>query len=215
MPASWADRGESHGSSGHRGPGSDLLGFAGKGKNQVPDEQVADEGGLIVEAINRVISGDTLRGIANGWNRRGFRTTNDGLWTNAKLRQVLTNPRYAGYRRHLGKLYPAKWNPVVEPKLWESARAILEDPSRNTNLRGRAPAYLLTGKVFCGVCGGRMRGRKESRDKQHRKAAYVCDGKNKDGKHCTSRLLEAVDQEVTARFLYASFIGWSRSSSMR
>jgi len=191
-----AQRGEDNGG------GQRAFGFVGRGRKKVSTVRALAEQELLREAINRVIAGDSLRGIANDWNERGSRTTNGMRWTNARLRQMLVNPRYAGYRRHLGKLYPAQWDAVVDPDLWERARAILEDPARNTNLRGRAPAYLLTGLVFCGVCGSRMRGRAGRRDSTHVGAAYVCQGQGKDGRHCTSRLLERVDQEVTERLLY-------------
>ncbi len=192
-----AQRGEDNGG------GERPFGFVGKrNKKQVSTVRALAEQELFCEAINRVIAGDTLRGIAKDWNARGSKTTNGYPWTNAKLRQVLVNPRYAGYRRHLGKLYPAKWDAIVDPDLWERARAILEDPSRVTNHRGRAPAYLLTGLVFCGECGARMRGRPPRRDRTHVGPAYVCQGKGKEGTHCTSRNLERVDREVTERLLY-------------
>jgi site-specific DNA recombinase len=177
------------------GGGERPFGFVGKGQNRVSPVRALAEQDLLREAINRVIAGDSLRSIARDWNERGSRTTNGNLWRNAKLRQVLVNPRYAGYRRHLGKLYPAKWEAVVDPEFWERARTILEDPARVTNHRGRAPAYLLTGMAFCAVCGARMRGRLHP-GKGHG-PVYAC-----EGKHCTSRHLERVDEEITARVLY-------------
>lgn len=185
-----AQRGEDNGG------GERPFGFVGRGRNKVSTARALAEQDLLREAINRVIAGDSLRSIARDWNDRGSRTTNGILWTNAKLRQMLVNPRYAGYRRHLGKLYPAQWEAVVDPELWERARTILEDPARVTNNRGRAPAYLLTGMAFCAVCGARMRGRLH-RGSSHRGPVYAC-----EGRHCTTRHLDQVDEEVTARVLY-------------
>jgi hypothetical protein len=51
--------------------------------------------------------------------------------------------------------------------------------------------------VFCGVCGSRMRGRKERRDRTHIGPAYIC-----QGQYCTARDLGRVDEEVTERLLY-------------
>jgi site-specific DNA recombinase len=130
------------------------FGFQGYRTRTVPDDQLRHERKCIQEGVARVIAGDSVRGIVLDWNKRGIRTATGGQWTRASLRRVLTSPALVGLRDHHGTLYPATWEPVVAREDWDEVRAILLDPTR-TITRGRGPAYLLTGLVYCGVCGDR------------------------------------------------------------
>lgn len=49
------------------------------GQSKISAEQVAQEQDLIREAVNRVIAGDSLRGITKDWNERGITTSKGHL----------------------------------------------------------------------------------------------------------------------------------------
>lgn len=154
--------------------GSREFGTVGAGKNVVSSEQAKREQDLIREAANRVLTGDSLRGIVLDWLDREIRTTTGKAFVNATLRQMLLSPRIAGYRVHHGKLHPAQWEPIIPVEKWEALRAILTDPARKINLRGGTPRYLLSGLVYCGKCGKRMWGRIRYNYGKEQPAAYVC-----------------------------------------
>src|SRR5215203_5995339 len=63
-----AQNGEPHGG-GRRG-----FGFPGTGKNGITAEQVEQERELIREEAARVLSGQSLNGVATEWRQRGIRT---------------------------------------------------------------------------------------------------------------------------------------------
>src|SRR5215207_10237687 len=63
-----AQNGEPHGG-GRRG-----FGFPGAGKNGITAEQVEQERELIRDAAARVLSGQSLNGVATEWRQRGIRT---------------------------------------------------------------------------------------------------------------------------------------------
>ena len=168
--------------------------------NAVPMSRVRQEQELIREAVARIIAGDSVRGIVNDWNARGVRTTTDGAWSRFGFRRVMTSPALAGLRDHKGATYPAVWAPVVPREDWEQVRAILADPARKVT-RGRGPAYLLTGLIYCWNCKQRMR----ARNHWHRdlkRPFYMCETFGPDTPPRLARLVGLVDEEVMERVFY-------------
>jgi site-specific DNA recombinase len=178
--------------------------------NAVPASRVREEQDLVREAVARILAGDSVRSITNDWNARGIKTTKGNHWERFTLRNVITSAAIAGLREHRpvldngrrtprgeGTLYPAQWEPIVEREDWEEAVRILSDPARKPP-RGRGVSYLLTGMIYCGVCGGRMYAR------PNYSAKYP--GHHY---HCISnvmprmaRMVHLVDKEVTRRFFH-------------
>jgi site-specific DNA recombinase len=104
----------------------------------------------------RVLSGQSLNGVATEWRQRGIRTPSGNFWSPQNLRQMLLSPSIAGYRTHHGNLIEGTWKPIIPREQWELLKALLEDPARSNGRRGHPAGYLLTGLVVCGVCGHRM-----------------------------------------------------------
>jgi site-specific DNA recombinase len=136
--------------------------------NAVPMRRVMEEQELIKEAVARILAGDSVRSIVNDWNERGIKTTKGNHWERFPFRNMIMSPALAGLREHRpvlgdgrrtkrgqGTLYPAQWAPIVPREDWEAVVRILSDPARKHS-RGRGVSYLLTGMIYCGVCGGRM-----------------------------------------------------------
>lgn len=160
-----------------------------------------DERALVREAAERVLAGHGLMTITKDWNRRGIPGAT-GPWTAKTLRKVLPSARIAGLREHgidrsgkvLGALSPAVWEGAIDRKMWDHVRSVLLNPQRLTTV-GTPTRYLLTGLIFCGVCGGRMQARR--RDACTRR--YVCAG-HRPG-HQLAILALPVDDIVAERTL--------------
>lgn len=160
-----------------------------------------DEAALIKQGFADVLAGESLGEVARRWNAAGFITAQGKPWLRHAVKDVLTNPRQAGLRRHrpegerpsirqnpeLGITGAAEWPGIVDEATWRAAVRILCDPDRR-----RAPLGgkgLLTGLAICGVCGETV----------HRGAAgrpgvttYRC----RSGKH-VARKSEPVDEYVS------------------
>jgi site-specific DNA recombinase len=159
----------------------------------VPAEQVEAERKLIREAADRIVAGDSLRGIVGSWNRKHIKGPTGGRWGTRPLRQMLLSPRLAGYREHLGQVVtddgqpvrlvdgpslldglpvePVLVDPILKPEQWDAVREILTDPARTVTAVGRAPSYLLTGLIYCAKCGARMGG-----VRRRGRTSYRCPG---------------------------------------
>jgi DNA invertase Pin-like site-specific DNA recombinase len=194
--------------------GMRAFGFTGSGKQQVPLHRALAEQDCIAQALHRVVAGDSLRGIVSDWNgapdangkltKTPIPSANGSQWTTRTLRRMLLSPRLVGDRVHCiyrivddkrvlvsETVYPGDAPAIVDRQLWETARAILGDATRMVNAVGGTPRYHLTGILFCGICGARMRG--EQRDGAQ---TYVCPSRSGGGRRCTQRLAKDVDDLV-------------------
>ncbi|MCL6612314.1 MAG: recombinase family protein [Peptococcaceae bacterium] len=112
--------------------------------------------------VVRWIYGLYLRGqkgyqhIAGELENKGVPGPTNTRWNKNFVRKILTSPVYAGFIMHEGTLYPGKHEPVIEPDKWREVQSIIRD-------RGAARAAaanstgLLSGIIWCGECGARMR----------------------------------------------------------
>jgi site-specific DNA recombinase len=161
-----------------------------------------DQRDLVREAASRVLEGQGLMTIAKDWNRRGVARPTDCPWTAPTLRKVLLSARIAGLREHgadpsgkvLGALSPAVWEGAIDRPTWDHLRSVLLNPERLT-LRNTPTKYLLSGLIYCDLCGGRMGSR--PRDRVTRR--YVCAG-NRPG-HQLAILAQPVDDIVAGHVL--------------
>jgi DNA invertase Pin-like site-specific DNA recombinase len=131
-----------------------------------PDPFEAD---LIRRAIDDVIAGASLTGIAEQWNAAGIAQVHvegpEPRWTNKTVKTILMSPRHAGLmprtveetdeegntRMRVVPDGPAAWPAIVDRARWERCREILEErEARASHPRRRS---LLTGLLVCGNCG--------------------------------------------------------------
>ncbi len=184
---------------GSRHPGGiRAFGTVGGGKQRVSEAQARTERELIAEAAQRIIDGDSLRGIATDWNDRKQRTPTGGSWSNVTLRTMLLSPRLVGQRQHNGQLHPATWEPILPREQWEAVKAILEDSERVTKGRGGVYRHLLSGLVKCGLCGTTMTVRVKRGGRR-----YCCSTAQQGGCGRLQRSADQVEQLITEALFVA------------
>lgn len=164
------------------------------------------EAALVKQGYADVLAGESVGEIARRWTRSGTITAQGNTWSRCAVRDVLTNPRYAGLRRYrpaedrkairqnpeLGIVGVAEWPGIVDELTWRAAVRILSDPSRYKP--ARSGTGLLTGVAECGVCGQKLHRGGAS----HGVPMYRC----RSGKH-VSRKAAPIDEYVTAVTLAA------------
>ena len=152
------------------------------------------------ELVERALTGESLRSIANSLNERGVESPTDhrrrrmGVigparkgWTPEHIKRLLVSPTQAGLRTHNGKVVgPATWPANIEPAERDQLLATLTHPSRKSWTDNTAK-HLLVGIARCGVCGSSVR-----LIKNRTYLAYVC-----GEKFCVARKQAWVDQWVS------------------
>jgi site-specific DNA recombinase len=131
--------------------GRRAFGFRPDGLSPVPDEAA-----MIRKAYADLLAGESLRGIALGWNAAGSRTDKGNPWRPDSVRDCLMRGRNAGLREYHGEVVATgQWEAIVSEDTWRGAVALLTDPARRTTPDTRRK-YLLSGLARCGICGARM-----------------------------------------------------------
>ncbi|MBJ8348584.1 recombinase family protein [Antrihabitans sp. YC2-6] len=155
----------------HRG-GARPFGWD-EGLNTVPEEADA-----IREATAKLLRGESLRGIAAEFNKRGLPSARGAEWTPVSVRKVVARARNAGLVELRGKILEGvqgKWEPLVSPDEFYGVRALLADPSRKRShvFKRRYPGV---GVYRCGrVVEGRTCGKPLESSSDHRgRAVYRC-----------------------------------------
>lgn len=129
------------------------------GYRKGPDgEYVVDEAGaaIVREIFQRIVDGWTIFEIMADLNQRGVRTGTGGQWKKQSFDKLLQNENYIGVYRY-SDVRIENGIPVIIPKdQFERVQVILKNKP-NARGSGRLHSeYLLSGKVFCGLCGSPM-----------------------------------------------------------
>jgi site-specific DNA recombinase len=129
----------------------------------------------ITTAARRLLAGESIRAIAQDWQRRGVKTVTGAVWSPTTVKRLMMSGRISGQREHHGRIVgKADWPAIVTPDDTLRLRAVLSDPERATGPGAAAVReYLLTGWLHCGGCGARMTSRPVYR-KGIRYRRYVC-----------------------------------------
>ncbi len=127
-----------------------------------------DEADVLREVAERFVAGESLRSLCTDLDERGVRTVKGARWQTHSLRFVLANPRIAGLRAYNGEVIgKAVWAPIISEDLHRRVLATIA--SRKVSGRRSPRAYLLSGLLRCGKCGGTLF---SSRRENSRR--YVC-----------------------------------------
>ena len=127
------------------------------------------------------------------------------------VREILMRKTYAGYIVWNGKEYVGNHDPIISLDRWEEAKEELVNRSVH---RGDSH-YLLSGLVFCGECGSKMRYQKWNKDGACKLVCYSTHKSNHKAKsylvkdeNCPSKGFWATDIEnaVVAQLFEMSFL---------
>lgn len=145
------------------------------------------EAALVRDLAERIVRGESLRGIVTDLNARGIPSPTGKEWGKTMLRHLVTRERNVGLRVHRGEVVgTGEWPAILDRGLWEQVRAVLSDPARKTS-SSSSSVHLLSGIARCGVCAGPMRA------SQNRTVpSYRCADRS-----CVSRNRRDVDEVVT------------------
>lgn len=161
-------------------------------------------------------NGDGISAITDKLNEKKVPGPEGKHWVKQTVRYILTNPTYAGYSHHKGKLYEGRHEQIVSPEQYAMAGKQL-DLRREKHYRRPSPKALLAGIIYCAECGARMRNKTvwQNYPKVPKRIMryYVCysqDGtvkhmvKNQDCK-CGYKRMEEIDEKVINRLYELSF----------
>ncbi|QRZ09954.1 recombinase family protein [Mycolicibacterium austroafricanum] len=156
------------------------------------------EAEVVRSIVDRLLGGETLRGITDSLNERGEPAPKANEWGKTSVKKIAIRDSNIAQRVHHRGLpdeerFAGCWPAIVDRAKHEKVVALLAAPTRRTNGAARPGArrHLLSwGVGECGVCGAKLRA-VTKRGKGRPLDLYVCDGKG-----CVGRSEPAVDEVV-------------------
>lgn len=111
------------------------------------------EAPLLQAAYKAVLGGSALYSIMQEWNAAGIKTPFGNDWKDARLREILLNPRNIGIREYNGASHKdAAWPAIVPEEVYRGVVDIITNPDRDHG-KSRKRRALLAGIAVCGVEG--------------------------------------------------------------
>jgi site-specific DNA recombinase len=153
------------------------------------------EAANVREVTAAILAGASLRSVCKRLNDRGALTVRGRRWDSPHLTTMLLRPRMVGQRSYNGATTPATWHPIITEAQQAGLRLVMA--SRSSAGRGQPPMYLLSGLLFCDVCGAKM---KHCPPWRTRPATYQCpaDRGDRGGKQCVVVQAERAEALITA-----------------
>ncbi|WP_448385875.1 recombinase family protein [Mycolicibacterium sp. XJ1904] len=158
-----------------------------------------DEAPVVREIVDRLLAGESLRGITDRLNNRGEIAPKSSQWGKTSVKKLaLRDSNIAQRIHHRGQAdeerFDGCWPALVDRAKHEKVVALLAEPGRQSNgmTRPGARRHLLSwGIGECGVCGEKLRAVTKRGRHGRPLDLYVCDGKG-----CVGRSEPAVDDLV-------------------
>lgn len=129
-----------------------LTGYTAKG------ETVPEEADVVRRIFKLFYGGESLKSTARILTENGMLARNGKRWHPSSVRDILTNPRYAGRAVYDGKVLEGvrgNWEPLVDDDVFDVVQARLSDPRRRTQ-QGTDRKHLGSGLYRCDECGAHV-----------------------------------------------------------
>ena len=131
--------------------GQTLLGYKIVNKKYVIDDLTAP---IVKEAFQRYGQGESIPEICDDFNKRGFRTSTGNKFARNSLNALFKNEKVIGTLYGIEHAIPA----IIDKEEWDCVQERLAHNRKiHRNVRSQTD-FLLTGKIFCGMCGASMCG---------------------------------------------------------
>lgn len=116
--------------------------------------------------------------IAKMLTEKGFKGQRTNYMQKDQVKNILSSPFVTGYVKHLNSIYPGKHPAIISKETWDVVQDMLK--GRYTPIPVKDDINLLTGIVYCGKCGSRMRFKSrqwKSKGSTGTNYYYVCYGR--------------------------------------
>ena len=91
-------------------------------------------------------------------NKEGYKNINGKEFTRNSLQTLFKNKRYIGTNLYNDEEFPNTIPAIIDKKLFDKVQQIAEKHKKKSGKSKAKVEYLLSSKLICNCCGGRMRG---------------------------------------------------------
>ena len=114
---------------------------------------------IVADIFLRYAGGESSKSILQSLRERGLKTNAGKIPTYSFIVNLLKNRRYLGEYRFRDTVVENAFVPLVDIETFEKCQALLKSNQRKpAHFKPVDEKYFLTGKIYCGLCGGTMNG---------------------------------------------------------
>lgn len=181
----------------HKTVGMRMLGYK---PDQADHFMIDPDTAPIVKRIfTEYASGKKIKDIIEGLNNDGLRTLRGKEWSRTSLQHILRNERYTGVYIFGGYREEGAMPAIISRDLWNQCQKMMKK-HKIAPAASRSTKYLLTGKIFCGLCGSPMIG-VSATGKLKKKYYYYQDTKRNDKSCRMKRISKDRIEDAVVSFL--------------
>ena len=113
---------------------------------------------FVLESFKKYNEGSTMKEIRDRLNENGIKNPVGGAFTYNSVEHMLKNRRYIGELKFRDVVVPDAIPPIVPLELFDDVQEKIAKNKKAPARRKAEDDYLLTTKLFCGMCGAMMFG---------------------------------------------------------
>lgn len=156
--------------------GSRTFGYKIENKKFVVDKEKAE---VVKKIFDLYSKGRTRQEIVAELNKKGCLNEKNQPFTVKGLQRMLKNERYVGIYRFGEEVNETAIPSIVDKKIFEMVQSRLTKNKKHGGNKSKVN-FLLSGKAFCGHCGGHLSGYSGTSRSGQTHYYYVCAKKSKD-----------------------------------
>ncbi|MEG1752154.1 MAG: recombinase family protein [Clostridia bacterium] len=133
--------------------GSVNLGYKIENKKWVIDES---ESNIVKDIFNDYYNGIKGKEIADKLNNLNYKTKSNKHFDCNAVSKIIRSTKYKGEITHDGKVYRAIVPAIVDKHLWNCCNEMMDNVKHRQTKGNAGNEHILSGKLYCGNCGGLM-----------------------------------------------------------
>lgn len=167
------------------------IGYQVKDKKLIPNKE---EIPIVNYIFHNYISGMSIKDIISNLHSQGYTNSRGKKFINDNIIKILKNPVYVGTLRHgehyIDDYYPA----IIDKETFEFAQKRIEMNKHRPATFKSKTTYLLSGKLYCGLCKQLMVGESGNSRTTETYHYYKCSNRKKTG-NCQQNSLRKTEFE--------------------
>ncbi len=144
------------------------------------------EANLIRDMFERYSLGEKAKDIIDRLNTSGIKTKQGKKFTQNYLARIIRNKKYMGIMETNGTTYTEIIPAIIDENTFYACNDIMDKHKHKQRTIELVAPYILSGKIYCGICGSQMTAEKGTSKTGKVYKYYKCARKKKNTKNCPS-----------------------------
>ena len=150
---------------------------------------------VVRRIFNEYSFGRRTLDIATDLNNSHIKNKKGKKFTINSIMTILTNSKYVGYFSYDGVVYDSYVPPIIDKDLFDEVSERIKNNKRKPGYMKAKEKYLLSGKLYCGLCGELMVGESGTGKSGKVYQYYKCSGRKRKLNKCTNKIFKKSNTE--------------------